>query len=68
MDITQLLIAVASTVGIVLIGMMAIIPFLMEASSGGGPGSTPPRVPNPLRPRHRLFHRMHHGRLVNLAG
>ena len=67
MDITQLLIAVASTVGIVLVGMMAIIPSFMEASSGAGPGSTPPRVPTSLRSRHRWFHRTHHGRLVDLA-
>jgi hypothetical protein len=67
MDITQLLIAAGSTLGIALVGVMAIIPSVMEARSAHGSAATPPPVPTALRPRHRLFHRPHHGRLADLV-
>jgi hypothetical protein len=67
MEITQLLVAAGSTLGIALVGVMAIIPSVMEARAAGGSASSTPPVPTPLRPRHHLFHRPHHGRLADLA-
>jgi hypothetical protein len=67
MEITQLLIAVGSALGIALVGVMAIIPSVMEARSASGSASSTPPVPTPLRPRHHFFHRPHHGPLVDLA-
>jgi hypothetical protein len=67
MEITQLLIAAGSTLGIALVGVMAIIPSVMEARSASGSASSTPPVPTPLRPRHHFFHRPHQGRLADLA-
>jgi hypothetical protein len=67
MDITQLLITAGSTLGIALVGVMAIIPSVMEARSASGSAPSTPPVPTPLRPRHRFFHHADHGRLADLA-
>jgi len=62
MDITQLLITLGSTLGIALVGIMAIIPFVMEARSGSG-GATP-SARTSFWARHHIFHRPHHGGLA----
>jgi len=64
MDISQLLVTVGSTLGIALVGIMAIIPFVMEARSGSGAAPTTPSVRTPFRSRHRIFHWPHHGGLA----
>jgi hypothetical protein len=64
MDITQLLVTVGSTLGIALVGIMAIIPFVMEARSGSGGASTTPSARTSVRSRHHIFHWPHHGGLV----
>ena len=57
MDTTQLLITVCSTLGIGLVGLMAVVPSVMEARSASGSAAGPPPVHGARRP-HRS-HRHH---------
>lgn len=58
MDITQLVITLASVVGIVLVGAMAVVPSAMDARAGRDePRPAAPAAPTPLAPRRRARHR-----------
>ena len=57
MDTTQLLITTCSTLGIGLVGLMAVVPSVMEARSASGSAAGPPPVHRAGRP-HRS--RRHH--------
>jgi hypothetical protein len=47
MDITQLLITVGAVVGIILIGLLAIIPALLDRPSGRDQAEPEPRASTP---------------------
>jgi hypothetical protein len=47
MDITQLLITVGAVVGIILIGLLAIVPALLDRPGGRDQAEPDPRAPTP---------------------
>jgi hypothetical protein len=50
MDTTQLLLTTAATLGVALVGLMAVVPAVMEARSASGTASGPPPVAKAGRP------------------
>jgi hypothetical protein len=60
MDITQLVLTLGSVLGIALVGVMAVVPSVMEAEASRGGAPVPPTAPTVLRPGRRGFH--HHAR------
>ena len=59
MDITQLLITVGAVAGIIIIGLLAVVPSLLDYPQGhdrNEPSSPTPTPLNPIRRRHRRRH------------
>ena len=59
MDITQLLITVGAVVGIIIIGLLAVVPSLLDYPQGhdrNEPSLPTPTPLNPIRRRHRRHH------------
>jgi hypothetical protein len=60
MDITQLLITVGAVAGIIIIGLLAVVPSLLDYPQGhdrNEPSLPTPTPLNPIRRRHRRRHR-----------
>ena len=59
MDITQLLITVGAVAGIIIIGLLAVVPSLLDYPQGhdrNEPSLPTPTPLNPIRRRHRRHH------------
>jgi len=60
MDIIQLLITVGAVVGVIVIGLLAIVPSLLDYPRGLDKDEPDTPAPTPLH-RHRRPHSRHHG-------
>jgi len=60
MDIIQLLITVGAVVGVIVIGLLAIVPSLLDYPRGLDKDEPDMPAPTPLH-RHRRPHSRHHG-------
>jgi hypothetical protein len=60
MNIIQLLITGVAIVGVIVIGLLAIVPSLLDYPRGSDKDETDPPAPTPLKPDH-------HGNDIDLA-
>jgi hypothetical protein len=59
MDITQLLITVGAVAGIIIIGLLAVVPSLLDYPRGHDRNEPSLPTPTPIKPIRRRRHRRH---------
>jgi hypothetical protein len=66
MTLLQLLLTAGAVIGIIVVGLLAIIPSLLDIPQGHDHDEPDLPAPTPLRPNHRRRHR-HHNHPNHLA-